>query len=114
MLLMALNVCWTAAKTNRNPGQDGHPWVFWGPVWPSELNKTGFGAGEGVQGAGREAQRLRREGTEPPGGWQWRETFSSIPQIALSHSQASLSLLHSEATCLCADVMAGGRARVQT
>lgn len=45
-----------------------HPWVFWGPVWPSELNKTGFGAGEGVQGAGREAQRLRREGTEPPGG----------------------------------------------
>lgn len=45
-----------------------YPRVFWGPVWPSGQNKTGFGAGVGVQGAGRDAQILRREGAEPPGG----------------------------------------------
>lgn len=84
-----------------------HLQVVWGPVWPSEQNKTGFRAGVGVQGAGRDTQKLRRECAEPPGGWQWREKFSSFPTRALSHPQVSLPLVHSKAACLCTDVMAG-------
>ncbi len=88
MLLMALNVCWTAAMTKRSPGQGGRlssgvlgsRLAFW--AW----QKWDLGAGVGVQVAGRDAQ------------WQWWEKFSSIPQRALSHPQASLSLVCRESS----------------
>lgn len=80
-----------------------HPRVFRGPVW--DQIKTEYGAGGGVQGAGRDAQIFRREGSEPPGGWQWCEKCTSIPRSALSHPQASI--------CLCSDVMARLRSEQQ-
>lgn len=107
MLLMALNVCWTADMTKRSPGRGGR--LSSGVLgsclafWAKQIRVWGWGKYK----AGRDTQILRRQGAEPPGGWQWCEKFSSTPQGALSHPQVSLSLVHSEAVRLCADVMAG-------
>lgn len=71
MLLMALDVCWAAAMTKRNPAQGSRPFSgrLGSRLGPSEQNETGFLGGLGVQGAGVGCpRRLRREGAEPPGG----------------------------------------------